>query len=251
MLKKKDVSRDLGERDKSPQERFIIFTIGRTGSSLLVNILNKYNNVTFAGEIYNLNLLRRINDNKEIRITDFKIFDHKYNKKIGVLSTHALYFPKNTNYFKYFEKQNIFMEEFNSKNGKLEKIKYIMPEDEKVGLKILTTSKNIEFFLEWDISKYFKIILLIRENTNSLRKSMKKAGFYSYKTVNLKKENDKYREIYKNNKMFHNIFLLSYEDMLKNTNNFKNLFEFLNIKTDDKLIKCGFNEICSFASSLN
>lgn len=139
------------------------------------------------------------------------------------------------------------MKEFNEKKTIVDKLKYIMPLSKISGCKILANSEVVENFLKKDIAKNFKIILLIREDIDKLRNSMKKAGFRSYKYVNLEGENKSYRRMGVDNK---NVYLLSYEDIVGKTQRFKRLFEFIGVGYDEKRVSSGMGEVCSYASSL-
>lgn len=234
---------------------FIIFTIGRTGSSLLVNILNKFKDVTFSGEIYNIQLLMKMNRGEELNMEDFsQIFKkiertdkstHTDIKKIGGKSCSPLYFPKDTNLYKYHNHPGKFIKNLKEKNTILEKLKYIMPLNKVIGCKILASYKVVDDFLNCNISKHFKIILLIREDIDKLQDSMKRASF---KNINLEMENREYKRIDMGDE---GIYLLSYEDILKRNENFRGLFKFINVGYSNKLVSDGFKEICSYASSLN
>lgn len=226
---------------------FIIFTIGRTGSTLLINILNKFEGVTFSGEIYNIELLRKMNNiNNIMRIEDFTILQNNSNLMRGTKSNHVNYFPRNTNYYKYFHKVDQFLCNYNRQTTIKDRLKFIMPLDKISGCKILTNSKVVkDFFLNYKISKEFKVILLIRENVDRLRDSMKRAGFGSYRRVNLEKENLEYKKLSDKE----NTYLLTYEDILKQNSRFNGLFDFIGIKNDRSKVIKGMNEICSYASS--
>ena len=223
---------------------FIIFTIGRTGSSMLINILNNFEGVTFSGEIYNLQLLRKLNVDGKIGLNDFHIFT-KYLIRTSESRKDPIYMPKNTNYRKYFKSPKKFMDEFNEQETRLDRLKYIMPIDKVVGFKMLVRSDVIEDFLKYkNLLKHFKIILLIRNNIPALRNSMKRAGFSGYKTINLEEENRNYKRISKEND---NIYLLSYEDILNRNQQFKDLFNFIGVEYNDKRVGERFGEVCSYA----
>lgn len=226
---------------------FIIFTIGRTGSSMLINILNNFEDVTFSGEIYNIKLLKKMNSDEEFGINDFEVFTDKAILMTGKTSKNPLFFPRNTNYYKNFYNPKKFLTGFMENKTRLEKLKYLMPLNKIVGCKILANSKVIKDFLKHykNITTHFKIILLIRNNTDALRNSMKRAGFNSYKYVNLEEENLEYKKINEENE---GIYLLSYEDILNRNKKFKDLFNFIGVKYDDRRVSQKFSEVCSYAS---
>lgn len=226
---------------------FIIFTIGRTGSSMLINILNNFENVTFSGEIYNIQLLRKLNNlNNKMNLIDFRVFESKELKRKGLSSKNPLYFPRNTNYHKYFHSPNKFLKEFGEQKTIFDRIKYVMPQDKIVGCKLLAKSSTVEDFLKYkNVMKHFKIILLVRNNIDALRNSMKRAGFCSYKYVKLDEENMNYKRINEEND---NTYLLSYEDILNKNENFKNLFKFIGVPYNQTHVDKRFGEVCSYAS---
>lgn len=228
---------------------FIIITIGRTGSCLLVNILNKFKDVTCTGEIYNIQYLEKLNRNDLITINDLRILNDKNNINRGRRESQPNFIPKNTNYHKYFQKSFDFMKEYNKRKTILEQLEYIMPDSKISGCKMLGNSSALKLFLSLtNIRKHFKIILLIREDTEKLRASMKRASFPSWNTVNLEKENSEYKKIYQENK---DIYLISYEDILKRNNNLKGLFKFINVVYSDNLVIKGLKTICSYANCNN
>lgn len=225
---------------------FIIFTIGRTGSSLLINILNNFEDITFSGEIYNIQMLRKMNGDEKIDLNDIRIFSQKDLKKKGGCAKNPLYFPKNTNYHKYFDHPDRFIKKFEEKKTRLEKLKFLMPQNKIVGCKLLAKSDTIKDFLDnyKNITKHFKIILLVRNNVDALRNSMKRAGFCSYKYVKLEEENLNYRKI---SEEYSNTYLLSYEDMLNRNEKFKGLFKFIGVPYSNRTVLKRFYEICSYA----
>lgn len=228
----------------------LLFTIGRTGSCLLVNILNNYNNISFAGEIYNIQYMQKLSSDKKVTIKDFRVFDRKSILR-GGRQDQPNFMPRNTNYHKYLRKPGKFMVEYNKMETIPDKLKYIMPQNEISGCKMLGNSKALRWFLSFkNIEKHFKIILLIRENTDELRDSMKRAGFSSWKTVNLNKENREYKRVYEENKENGRMFLLSYEDIINQNKKFRELFKFINIEYSDNLVIKGLNTVCSYASSI-
>ena len=232
---------------------FIIFTIGRTGSTLLTYILNQYRGVTAAGEIFSYDLLRNIfnggKPNKEV-------FNHIFNNKMsyqvrGSSRTCPTYMPKNCNYYKYFDNTDKFMEEINKLESVEDRLKFLMPQDNIVGFKVLASTKRVEDFLKWKNIKNVKIILLVREDLIKLRKSMVNAGFVNKhlprKHESLRMENDGYKKIYDENKS--NTYYLSYEDIINKRERFKKMFDFLGIKYNDKNTDRGLNTLCSYATT--
>lgn len=232
---------------------FIIFTIGRTGSSLLVNILNQYKEVTVAGEIYKLDLFSCLNrGDKDISINKFQIFNDNNNKIKGRLPSSSIYFPKNTNYHKYYNKPEKFKEEFDKLKTNKERLEYIMPQNKIVGCKILANSKNLKWFLGFEnIIKHFKIILLVREDIKDLEDSMKRAGFITSKSkkIDLQKENDEYKKIYEENR--ERMYYLTYDDIINISERYVGLYNFIGMEHNKNNTIVGLNTICSYASSLS
>lgn len=224
---------------------FVIFTIGRTGSTLLINILNKFEGVTFAGEIYSLDLLDRINGSKPIRLGNLNVLINR-NKLRVRSSCDTNYIPRNTILYKYFRKPHKLiqlLENYKTVDGRL---KVLLPEDKIVGFKLLGNANKFEWFSNFK-NLPFKIIVLVRENIDELRGSMKRAGFSNWRKVDLEGENRRYKEIYNKNK--DRMYYVSYEDILRKTKRFKNLFKFMNIEYDNNLVISGMSDICSYASS--
>jgi hypothetical protein len=214
-----------------------------------VNILNKYKNVTIAGEIYNLGLFEKLNSDKEPTLGLFQIFNNKSNKIKGKFSFNPLYLPKNTNYHSFFNKPDKFYENFKKLRTLEERIKYIMPKNEIIGCKILANAKNFRWFTNFkNLFPMFKVIVLVRENTDELRDSMKRAGWGGWKTIDLKKENEEYKKIYDEYK--DSMYLLSYEDILARNKRFKGLFNFMGLKYSEDNVRLGSTKICSYASSM-
>lgn len=229
---------------------YIIFTIGRTGSSLLVNVLNQFDGVTFSGEIYNLGLFDKMNQGKDITLGLFGIFSNKGNLIKGRLKNSPIYMPPSTNYRKYFRKPGKFSKEYHELKTLEEKMEFIMPKDKKiVGCKMLANAKNFRWFLTFKkIVPMFKVIILIREDTEALRDSMRRAGWGGWKRIDLEKENREYNEIYEENKG--RMYLVSYEDMKMRNKRWKGLFKYLGIKYDGEKVNRGFRMVCSYASSI-
>lgn len=230
---------------------YIIFTIGRTGSSLLVHILNKFQGVTFSGEIYTLDLLARINrEDKRIPIEAFKVFGNKNILLNGRYSNSSVYFPNRTNYAIHLKRKELFIKKFHKIENVNKRLKFIMPIDKISGCKILTKSEGIKNFLNMEKLKDIKIILLVRDDIKAQLKSMKRAGFIKAngKEPDINYENKEYRKIYKENKG--RVYYLSYEDMVNRTDRFKRLFKFMNIDYDEKKVISGSSIVCSYASSL-
>lgn len=230
---------------------YIIFTIGRTGSSLLVHILNKFKDVTFSGEIFSGDLFSRINrEDKRIPLGVFKVFTNKKYIINGRLSNSPIYLPKRTNYSKYLKRPHTFLNEFNKLETVKERLEFIMPLNKVVGCKILTKGRGVKDFLKLKNMKCFKIILLIREDVKACIKSMKRARFIKPDgdIPDICYENKEYKKIYDENK--DRVYLLSYEDIVNRSDRFKGLFDFMNIKYNDRLVIDGSSIVCSYASSL-
>ena len=219
----------------------VIVTIGRTGSTLLQNILNQVSNSRILGELYPKRLLKKLIKKGDVKvdINDFNIKSRKgnYNKP-----NHPFYVPVNFNI-----RNNI--DEFNNKNvsnlSPTERLKILLPKDrQNVGFKILIEHEEIEeIILNYDI----KFLFLIRDKM-SIINSMKRAGFK--KSIKYVNENiDNYKEIYNKYKDTKKIFLIDYNDIVISNDNFKNMFKFLNINYDSQKIKESKRILCSYAQS--
>lgn len=230
---------------------YIIFTIGRTGSSLLVHILNKFKDVTFAGEIYTLDLFARINrGDKRIPIDAFNVFNNKNIILNGRYSNSSVYFPQRTNYAINMKRKEKFLEKFHKIDNVEKRLKFIMPIDKISGCKILTKSEGIKNFLKMDNLKDIKLILLVREDIKAQLKSMRRARFIKSngREPNIEYENNEYKKIYNDNKS--RIYYLTYEDIVNRRNRFKGLFKFMKLDYDEKKVISGLSIVCSYASSL-
>jgi hypothetical protein len=216
----------------------IIITIGRTGSTLLMNMLNINNKINILGEIYPLRLLEKILDHEKINRTDFK-----EKNQLKHIKTSPFYIPLNFNLESIIENYN---DNITEDMTPTEKIFSLLPKNKNVGFKLLCDYDKIEFLLKNYDAKF---IFLIRESSG-LEKSMKRSGFKK-KLKEINENNEKYIKIYNKHKNTHKLFLIKYRDICNETQNFKDLYKFLDIEYNQEYISRTKKQLCSYAQSRN
>jgi hypothetical protein len=222
----------------------IISTFGRTGSTLLMNILNNSKNITITGELYGYGFLRKLIDNEKILFEDLNIsrfkssnINRKYKLKV-FSSINPFFVPRNCIF--YNEYINNIRTNINKLNNKTEIIDYLLPNNKLKGMKIVLESKKIRYILEND--EETKIILSIR-NPEETYKSMQRCKIKISIGI-IENEMEEYKKI--NKEYPKNTFLISYEEIIKNGLKIKELCKFLNIKFDNKKYKKSLKKICSY-----
>lgn len=221
-------------------KHFLICTIGRTGSTLLVHILNTQKNVSVCGELFGDIFFKKLSENKKINNKDIRIFTNY--KFITDRKTSPFYTPHNI-VFKKIKNNDLGELLVENKNV----INNLFPQDKISGAKCLIKTETVESMIN---SKHIniKLILLIRNPDDTIR-SMKKSGFggKKYTLDSIKKYNKKMIEI--SEKYPNETFLINYDDIININSKLKKLFNFLNIEGfNNSIIECCLQTRCSYGN---
>lgn len=220
-------------------------TIGRTGSTLLINILNQFNEISICGELYGTNFFHRIMNEEDICYRNLRGNGYKkeYLNTQLTNTSHPFHVTKDSVFYLY-EKDEID-NKLNNIHTSKERLDFMLPNNNVRGCKLLTKGDFIISMLDSYILKDMKFILLIRE-ASAVMASMKRAGFKRYNINKIKEQNKLYKEI---NKQYpERTFLINYKDIINDNNNFKELFRFINVNYNNELVEIGLSIVCSYSS---
>lgn len=232
-------------------ENFVIIcTIGRTGSSLLINILNHLESTCFCGELIGENALLKLRNKEKITYEDLRIstYDSFHLKKINTRGN-QYYCPKNCLFTKLTP--NDISEKLLKANNAKDVLNTLLNSDSKTkGFKVLIGPYQLSKIINSSELKFCKFILLIRQN--GLKESLIRGNFQIYENSNLAKEStEKYIQFYNENKNNKNIHLLSYEDITEKNENFKKIIQKIGCKYDEEKIELACKTKCSYNQRAN
>ena len=222
-----------------------ICTIGRTGSTLLMNTLNQFQEISICGEMYGHSFFHRIINEEEIYYQNLR--GNGFKKEF--LNTQL----RNTSHPFHVTDDSVFYlcsrREINAMLLTLttskERLDLLLPQNKIRGCKLLTQADFILNMLESYVLKDMKFILLIRD-AGQVMASMKRAKFKKYTIAKVIYQNKLYKEIHK--QYPERTFLINYKDIVNNNNNFKDLFKFIGVKYNNKLTEQGLSILCSYGS---
>lgn len=197
----------------SPSKPVLLITPGRTGSTLLINVLNHLGGV-FGGEVLGHEVFHKLGNGSAIQPSDLRVYprvQQRGGKSVFADPTHPFHLPRTSHLYR--DSFEVCCYRVNQTSAPPSRFRAFFHESGVVGCKMLANALQVGPLLDAATASGFAVILLVRDPT-SLAASCRRAYFGHYESIaDSTAVIDAYRQACAHYSHRGNLHLLEYRDL--------------------------------------